>query len=832
MLLSGDRAALVGDGIFALVLVVLLVYVLFSNFSDTAVSKRAAAMNCFGKITKQTGRHNFLPKFDPPFIGRDKNVSDLISTILHSDVPVVHITGAPAIGKSHLAVHVAWELIDYGVDVKYVDLSERKLSDDYNPTAEKPSEHAAEDVATGESSNSMEVALRKDFELKFLWYSLKKQGNVIESTSDMVTWARSITSPTVLILDNCDDALQGRRKKAFLNVIIDLKRAHCVKIVSTSIVNITTLGVRNYPLNPLDMDSAVDLLQQESTECGEFEEVEKAKKVAILVGRNPYGLRLAAKVGCNALPIDDLIQELSVNAIAPLDNVTDTADEEKLEYIIELAITYLHEDTKLCGRNISLFPGSFSKEASLTILGRNGVKRAEECLKTLYQNSLLQLYYLDGVARFKYHMLIKHFFKNKNIKHEEKHKFYISYVKYFTFSILATLNECRSVITDSKDCQNWFRREDLNTRHTNTQIANYDFYLPEAINICIAWASILTHPTFWRVYGTRELISFTEYAVKMIYFLRDMQGVRCEVQDSGITTALSRTFDLLLKQLIQLNIYYYNSKMYNFMFDSTFNINADEESMTLRRHRFFNDIHVTSGNCEFHQKCFNVYQTDFFDLCPTACSIWCCNASKSAQVVLLFLCKYGCDPKCRYYITDLCLLALMIALLIPHIKQSLRNHANNHANSLGENFITVAVALSLSTMPARFISWLIQMTLLPLSEAVMNIIGVTYSQYTFGALLGPIAFSTSAATSLKFGGFTPFFYFIASSVLLYFYSDYIYLCLFSRIAIIVCVCRIVHVRSFLKQKYNVICIVLVVFGYWCNIATTCLYYIYKSILHI
>ena len=804
MLLSGDiyRAALVGDGIFTLVLVALLVYVLFSNFSDTAVSKRAAAMNCFGKITKQTGRHNFLPKFDPPFIGRDKNVSDLISTILHGDVPVVHITGAPAIGKSHLAVHVAWELIDYGVNVKYVDLSERELSDDYNPTAEKPSERAAEDVATGESSNLTEVALRKGFDLKFLWYSLKKQGNVIESTSDMVNWARSVTSPTVLILDNCDDALQGRRKKAFLNVIRDLKRAHCVKIVSTSIVNITTLGLKLYPLNPLDMDSAVDLLQQESTECGEFEEVEKAKQVAILVGRNPYGLRLAAKVGCNALPIDDLIQELSVNAIAPLDNETDTTDEEKLEYIIELAITYLHEDTKLCGRNISLFPGSFSKEASLTILGENGFKNTEECLKTLYRNSLLQLYYLDGVARFKYHMLIKHFFKNKNIKREEKQRFYESYVKYFTSSILVTLNECRNVIADSKDCQNWFRREDYNTRHILK--ASYHCSPTEEMNTYIAWAPILTHPTFWRVYGTRELISFTQYEVSMIYFLRDMQGgdIRSELQDSGIRTPLSRTFDLLLKQVLQLRIYYYNS-----VFDSTFNMYADEETTALRESSDFS-IDLTLQTSK---------------LCPMACSIWCFNASKSAQVVLLLLCKYGCDPMCRYYITDLCLVALMIALLIPHIKQSLRNHANNHANSLGENFITVAVAISLSTMPARFISWLIHVAVLPLSEAVMSSIGVTYSLYMFGALLGPIVFSISAAASLKFGGFTPFFYFIASSVLLYFYSDYIYLGLFSRIAIVFCVCRMVCVRSFLKRKYNVICIVLVVFGYWYNIATTCLY---------
>ena len=808
MLLSGDRAALVRGGIFALVLVALLVSVLFSNFSDTAVSKRAATVRCFGKITKQAGRHNFLPKFDPPFIGRDKNISDLISLILHGDVPVVHITGAPAIGKSHLAVHVAWELIDYGIDVKYVDLSERELSDDYNPTAEKPSERAAEDVATGESSNLTEVAQRKRFELKFLWYSLKKQGNVIESTSDMVNWARSVTSPTVLILDNCDDALQGRRKKAFLNVIRDLKRAHCVKIVSTSIVNITTLGVRNYPLNPLDMDSAVDLLQQESTECGEFEEVEKAKKVAILVGCNPYGLRLAAKVGCNALPIDNLIQELSVNAIAPLDNETDTADEEKLEYIIELAITYLHEDTRLCGRNISLFPGSFSKEASLTILGENGVKHAEECLKTLYRNSLLQRYELDGVRRLRYHMLIKQFFKNKaDVEQDEKRKFYEIYVQYFTSSILKTLNECRSVIADSKNCQNWFRREDFNTRHVLR--ASSHCSPTEEMNTYIAWAPILTHPTFWRVYGTRELISFARYEVSAIFWFKSRQdGLLMIDLMNNPKPPLMEAFDLLLKQVLQLQVYHYNS-----LFDSTFNMYADEDPSLL----------YMWESSDFGR---GVTPLQTSKLCSIACFVWARLLDFSSlrkETVSISLCEYGCDPMCRYYITDICSLALVISLLIPHIKKVLRNHSNYSSSIVGENFITVAVGLAASFIPARFISWLIQMTLLPLSEAVMSSIGVTYSQYMFGALLGPIAFSTSAAASLKFGGFKPLFYFIASSVLLHFYGDYIYLCLLSRLAVVLCVCRIVRVRSFLKQKYNVMCLALVLFGCWYDIATTCLY---------
>ena len=177
---------------------------------------------------------------------------------------------------------------------------------------------------------------------------------------------------------------------------------------------------------------------------------------------------------------------------------------------------------------------------------------------------------------------------------------------------------------------------------------------------------------------------------------------------------------------------------------------------------------------------------------------------------------------CRYYITDICSLAIMIALLMPHIKKSLRNHSNYSSNILGENFITVAVGLAASFIPARLISWLIQIAVLPLTEAVISSIGIADSQYLFSALLAPVAFSVSAVVSLMCGGFKPFFYFNACSVLLHFYGDYINLCSFSRLAVVVCVCRIVHVQSFLKQTCNVVCLALVVFGYWYDVTTTCL----------
>ena len=42
-------------------------------------------------------------------------------------VRAVHITGAPAIGKTRLAVQVGFNLVEHGVDVRYVHVTEQWL---------------------------------------------------------------------------------------------------------------------------------------------------------------------------------------------------------------------------------------------------------------------------------------------------------------------------------------------------------------------------------------------------------------------------------------------------------------------------------------------------------------------------------------------------------------------------------------------------------------------------------------------------------------------------------------------------------------------------------
>ena len=72
-----------------------------------------------GSNRSRKGEHN-LPSLHSPFVGRDANVSKITNMLLTDPfVQAVHITGAPAIGKTRLAVQVGFNLAEHGVDVCY-----------------------------------------------------------------------------------------------------------------------------------------------------------------------------------------------------------------------------------------------------------------------------------------------------------------------------------------------------------------------------------------------------------------------------------------------------------------------------------------------------------------------------------------------------------------------------------------------------------------------------------------------------------------------------------------------------------------------------------------
>ena len=186
--------------------------------------------------------------------------------------------------------------------------------------------------------------------------------DVLPSASHLIEWVKDSKVSTVVhvILDNCDDVLEGQLQDDLFELIRKLNKAS--NVVKTSHVHFTPTGVTHSPLGALDVVSSTDLLQ---CKCENIKK-EEAKQIAGLVGCNSLGLKLAAGLACD-MPVQALIDELKDDSIKTLSCET-IPSQEKMDSTIETSINCLEQDIKLCAKNISVFPSSLSHEAVKCIL--------------------------------------------------------------------------------------------------------------------------------------------------------------------------------------------------------------------------------------------------------------------------------------------------------------------------------------------------------------------------------------------------------------------------------------------------------------------------------
>ena len=87
-----------------------------TNMDDNFIFRTELGRPLYSHKTRTIAPNN-LPHFPPPFVGRDKDVNNIVYLLLHSLVKSVNVVGLPAIGKSTLAVHVGYEMASRGVAV-------------------------------------------------------------------------------------------------------------------------------------------------------------------------------------------------------------------------------------------------------------------------------------------------------------------------------------------------------------------------------------------------------------------------------------------------------------------------------------------------------------------------------------------------------------------------------------------------------------------------------------------------------------------------------------------------------------------------------------------
>ena len=285
---------------------------------------------------------NDLPHLPDPFLGRDKDVNDIIHLLSDTSEKMVHIWGLPAVGKSKLANRVGHKMARSGFAVQYINADETLV---FNSRDESKSSMPRKSYSQ-KASSALSPKTDRNFALP--WYSPCQKRFVSTTAQDLIEWANGLSNPTLLILDNCDSLLQGRevRNNDFTSVLDALSKAPNLKTVTTSRSKINMLNTKLYKLKQLDNESAIELLHWFSSVNMTMND---STRINELLDGIPLALQLVGSLVSDIRPPNVIIKELQQNLTETLTPDDVRPDTQKIRSVVRLSFNYLDSDTqKMC----------------------------------------------------------------------------------------------------------------------------------------------------------------------------------------------------------------------------------------------------------------------------------------------------------------------------------------------------------------------------------------------------------------------------------------------------------------------------------------------------
>ena len=332
-----------------------------------------------------------LPYLGESFVGREREMQEVVNLVdfSNSDVRIVNIIGSPGFGKSTLAIHVGHEMVKKGDVVHYVNLADFPDTDVKTVLSEKIFDSARI------------IAKRVTFDR-------------------LLRWARERYYNNLFILDNCDDVLNIQMGE-FQNAMRELvKESKKIKIILTSRKYVPALNYYDwFKVDKLN-DAAAYTLIQSKVSLRVILTHEQERDIIERTGNVPLALQIVGSLLClpNAPKPDTIIRELKVDPMTVLTPPDFPADEQMFT-TIDLSYKYLLKDVKEIGRQLSIFPGSFTQQAAIKICGSqvvdSGGTSVAGALSNLAGNSLLE--YNKRNDRYQYHQLIREYFLYVSKKH-------------------------------------------------------------------------------------------------------------------------------------------------------------------------------------------------------------------------------------------------------------------------------------------------------------------------------------------------------------------------------------------------------------------------------
>ena len=337
--------------------------------------------------------HSKSLPYSDVFMGREKEMEEMMQFVnfRNPDTRIVNIVGSPGFGKSTLAINVGHEVVRNGDMVHYVNM------------ADFPSKADVKIVLCEKIFDSARVVAK----------------NI--SFEGLLRWARRQFYNSLLILDNCDDVIHNQ-KKEFQDVVKRLvEESMSIKVVITSreIVPFAQSYHECFRVDELSATNAQMLLKSRvssrvSLTQGETEEVAK------LTGNVPLALQIIGsllRLPGSTTP-STVINELAVEPMEVLSPPSFPADKQIFNSI-GLSYKYLPKELQKVGRQLTIFPGSFTLYAAMDIVCGTDFLSCPPvtfALQDLVWSSLLERNQRTG--RFQYHRLIREYFMYVQNKEE------------------------------------------------------------------------------------------------------------------------------------------------------------------------------------------------------------------------------------------------------------------------------------------------------------------------------------------------------------------------------------------------------------------------------
>ena len=335
-----------------------------------------------------------LPYPSENFVGRDQEIQELLDLLNYeqSDIRIVNIIGSPGFGKSTLAIHVGHRLMKMGVVIHYVNMAELLEQSVDQLLAEK----------VLQSTNI--IAKRVTFD------RLEK-------------WARDRYWYNLLILDNCDDAL-NQQKDTFQVAVEKLVRNSLrLKVLMTSReVTMFLDYFRSYSLYEISTKAACHLLKLKVPATVRLNETQEGK-IAKLTGNVPLALQIISsllELPSSPSP-NTIIEELQKEPIVLL-SPKELLPSQQVNASITLSYKYLSPQQRIVGQFYANFPGSFSETAAYSVFVLSNqtnppldveLFKQEQQNVTFVLNSLVRrslLGYNQRTGRYQFHRLIREYF--------------------------------------------------------------------------------------------------------------------------------------------------------------------------------------------------------------------------------------------------------------------------------------------------------------------------------------------------------------------------------------------------------------------------------------